>query len=65
MPYYRCPSCGLTSYSAAGHSTVAECPTCGTSLQAASNVLAPPLLTAKGSSDATRVAAEARHVAGR
>jgi anti-sigma regulatory factor (Ser/Thr protein kinase) len=28
MPYYRCPSCGLTSYSAAGHSAASDCPNC-------------------------------------
>jgi anti-sigma regulatory factor (Ser/Thr protein kinase) len=31
----------LTSYSASVYSTVAECPTCGTSLRSGSNVLAP------------------------
>ena len=55
MPYYRCPSCGLTSYSAACYSTVAECPTCGTSLRSGSNVLAPALSTAMRSFNATRV----------
>jgi|SRR5215211_2671717 len=28
MPYYRCPACGLTSYSAAGYSAVSACPNC-------------------------------------
>jgi anti-sigma regulatory factor (Ser/Thr protein kinase) len=28
MPYYRCADCGLTSYSAATHSSVGACPTC-------------------------------------
>jgi anti-sigma regulatory factor (Ser/Thr protein kinase) len=28
MPYYRCPGCGLTSYSVAGHSTFSACPNC-------------------------------------
>ena len=32
MPYYRCPACGVTSYSAAGYSSVGVCPECSTSL---------------------------------
>lgn len=28
MPYYRCPACGLTSYSAAAYSSISACPTC-------------------------------------
>jgi anti-sigma regulatory factor (Ser/Thr protein kinase) len=28
MPYYRCAACGLTSYSAAAHSTARTCPNC-------------------------------------
>ena len=28
MPYYRCTSCALLSYSAANHSTVGRCPYC-------------------------------------
>jgi hypothetical protein len=32
MPYYRCPSCGVTSFTAAGHSTVGLCPECATPL---------------------------------
>jgi hypothetical protein len=25
MPYYRCPACGLTTYSAASHSSASAC----------------------------------------
>ena len=32
MPYYRCWSCLVTSYSAAGYSTVGSCPECATPL---------------------------------
>jgi anti-sigma regulatory factor (Ser/Thr protein kinase) len=32
MPYYRCPACGLTSYSAAGHSSISACPECAAAL---------------------------------
>lgn len=32
MPYYHCPACGVTSYSAAGYSSVGVCPECSTSL---------------------------------
>jgi anti-sigma regulatory factor (Ser/Thr protein kinase) len=32
MPYYRCPSCGLTSYSAAGHSASSACSNCSAPL---------------------------------
>lgn len=32
MPYYRCPACGLTSYSAASHSTGATCSACAAAL---------------------------------
>jgi anti-sigma regulatory factor (Ser/Thr protein kinase) len=32
MPYYRCPVCGLTSYSAAAYSTASLCPSCSVSL---------------------------------
>ena len=28
MPFTCCPACGLTLYSAAGHSTRDECPAC-------------------------------------
>jgi anti-sigma regulatory factor (Ser/Thr protein kinase) len=34
MPYYRCPACGLTSYSAAGYSDVPACPSCSGELPA-------------------------------
>ena len=29
MPLMCCPTCGLTVYSAAGHSTTDDCPQCG------------------------------------
>lgn len=41
MPYYRCPSCGVTSYSAAGHSTVGVCPECASPLGSGSSWLRP------------------------
>lgn len=37
MPYYRCPACGVTSYSAAGYSTVGICPECSSALAGPSN----------------------------
>jgi anti-sigma regulatory factor (Ser/Thr protein kinase) len=33
MPYYRCAACGLTSYSAAAHSSASVCPTCPADLR--------------------------------
>jgi hypothetical protein len=32
LPYVRCPGCVLDTYSAAGHSTIDECPRCGAPL---------------------------------
>jgi anti-sigma regulatory factor (Ser/Thr protein kinase) len=32
MPYYRCPSCGLTAYSAASYSSARACPGCSVAL---------------------------------
>jgi anti-sigma regulatory factor (Ser/Thr protein kinase) len=32
MPYHRCVACGLTSYSAAAHSSASACPTCAAAL---------------------------------
>jgi anti-sigma regulatory factor (Ser/Thr protein kinase) len=32
MPYYRCPACGLTSYSAARYSMLSACPNCAAGL---------------------------------
>jgi serine/threonine-protein kinase RsbW len=32
MPYYRCPSCGLTCYSAAAYSSASACPVCAAPL---------------------------------
>jgi ribosomal protein S27AE len=34
MPYRHCPSCRLSTFSAAAHSTRDECPRCGTELAA-------------------------------
>jgi uncharacterized paraquat-inducible protein A len=35
MPYTHCPSCRLSTFSAARHSSRDECPRCGTELRAA------------------------------
>jgi hypothetical protein len=32
VPYVRCLGCALDTYSAAGHSTIDECPRCGAPL---------------------------------
>ncbi|MEA2451043.1 MAG: hypothetical protein QOG63_2975 [Thermoleophilaceae bacterium] len=42
MPYYRCAACGLTSYSAASHSSVGACPTCSAALAEDSKVYVVP-----------------------
>ena len=42
MPYYRCPSCGLTSYSAAAHASVRVCPTCAAGLTETSRLYLVP-----------------------
>jgi anti-sigma regulatory factor (Ser/Thr protein kinase) len=42
MPYHRCPACGLTSYSAAAHSTVGVCPSCAAPLADHSKVVVVP-----------------------
>ena len=42
MPYYRCGSCGLTSYSAAGYSASVACPTCGAALVDRTSGTLPP-----------------------
>jgi uncharacterized paraquat-inducible protein A len=34
MPYTHCPSCRLSTFTAAGHSSRDECPRCGTELTA-------------------------------
>jgi anti-sigma regulatory factor (Ser/Thr protein kinase) len=39
MPYYRCPACGVTSYSAAAYSTAAACPSCASLLADDSKLL--------------------------
>jgi len=41
MPYYCCPSCGVTSYSAAGHSSVGTCPDCMAPLGGGANGALP------------------------
>lgn len=41
MPYYRCPSCGVTCHSAAGHSTAGLRPECVTPLGSGSTWLQP------------------------
>jgi anti-sigma regulatory factor (Ser/Thr protein kinase) len=51
MPYYRCPSCGLTSYSAARYSMVTTCPNCSAGLPVAARLSASEQLD----SDITRV----------
>jgi hypothetical protein len=50
----------MKSYSAAGYSTVAECPTCGTSLGPDTDVFTSPFSTAKYAFSATRAAAARR-----
>ena len=35
MPYLHCPECRLSTYSAAGHSTIDHCPRCDASLEGA------------------------------
>jgi anti-sigma regulatory factor (Ser/Thr protein kinase) len=42
MPYYRCAACGLTSYSAAAHSSASACPTCPADLRDASQLYVVP-----------------------
>ena len=42
MPYYRCGSCGVTSYSAAGYSAPVACPTCGAALVDRTSGTLPP-----------------------
>ncbi len=42
MPYYRCPACGLTGYTAAGYSTASVCPTCSAALPQDSRVYVAP-----------------------
>jgi anti-sigma regulatory factor (Ser/Thr protein kinase) len=42
MPYYRCPACLATSYSAAAHSSMRTCPSCGAPLAEASELAVVP-----------------------
>lgn len=42
MPFYRCPACGLTTYSAAVHSSVRGCPSCAAPLTGASRLVVVP-----------------------
>jgi anti-sigma regulatory factor (Ser/Thr protein kinase) len=42
MPYYRCPACGVTSYSAAAYSTARACSSCSALLPDASRLYGVP-----------------------
>lgn len=42
MPYYRCRSCAVASYSAAGHLTDQLCPSCGVPLPGGHSPALPP-----------------------
>jgi len=42
MPYYRCPACGRTGYSARSHSESSACPICSASLADAPRVYVTP-----------------------
>jgi anti-sigma regulatory factor (Ser/Thr protein kinase) len=64
MPYYRCPSCDVTAYSAASHSSASLCPECLEELSVDARLDIVP----GGSADVSRTvvsrpeaAAEARH----
>ena len=52
MPYYRCGSCGVTSYSAAGYSAPVACPTCGAALVDRTSRTLPPAPGLRRSLDA-------------
>jgi len=39
MPYLHCPTCRLSTYSAAAYASHDECPRCGTTLAAAPRTL--------------------------
>lgn len=56
MPYYRCSSCGLTSYSAAGYSAASGCPNCSAPLSADARLYSMP---ASGITRALRARPEA------
>jgi anti-sigma regulatory factor (Ser/Thr protein kinase) len=64
MPYYRCPTCACTAYSAASHSSATVCPGCFEALPSDARLDIVP----RGSADVSRTlmarpeaAAEARH----
>jgi len=42
MPYYRCPACGLTTYSAASYSSASACPACLEALPADAKLYVEP-----------------------
>jgi anti-sigma regulatory factor (Ser/Thr protein kinase) len=42
MPYYRCPACGLTAYSAAGHWRASACPSCSAELPDSAKLYVSP-----------------------
>jgi anti-sigma regulatory factor (Ser/Thr protein kinase) len=42
MPYYRCPACGVTGYSAAAYSTARACSSCSALLPDASRLYGVP-----------------------
>jgi anti-sigma regulatory factor (Ser/Thr protein kinase) len=42
MPYYRCPACGLTTYSAASYSSASACPSCSAPLTEDSKLVVVP-----------------------
>jgi anti-sigma regulatory factor (Ser/Thr protein kinase) len=42
MPYYRCPACGLTTYSAASYSSASACPACLEALPGAARLYIEP-----------------------
>ena len=72
VPYYRCPSCDLTVYSAARHASGPVCPDCGSDLHAAARVFvneAPPpgvhLQVARGPRAARTARRELENLLGR
>jgi anti-sigma regulatory factor (Ser/Thr protein kinase) len=42
MPYYRCPACSVTCYSAAAHSAASACPSCSAPLTEGSKLVVVP-----------------------
>ena len=64
MPYHRCTTCGLTSYSAAAHATASLCPSCSAPLGDDSKVFVVPGTTqsvTRSLHARAQAAAEARH----